>query len=149
MLQKEDIQQIRTVVKEEFTTAIEVRDVQQIRTVVKEEVSLAIQANNKNLVTNGEFTDLLLMLKNSFDHIEKRFQRIEERLQRIEERLKNMDYEISLRPTLEKIMTWSDRRIHSLEMSMQSAQYILRDRWRDLPAQREVHKTLVDDGIIG
>lgn len=118
MLQKEDIQQIRTVVKEEVSTAI----------------TTAIKENNKNLVTKEEFNDLVTITRKGFDIVESRFQ--------------DLEYQISLRPTMQKIMDWSDKRIHSLELSVQKTKYILRDQWEKLPNQREIHSTLIDRGLI-
>lgn len=124
-MNKTDLLQIKQVVKEEITLAIEKNNEKLLGNLITKEVFIAnnknlvtkddLIQNNKNLVTKDDLQaaveELALATKKGFDMMEERFQ--------------DLEYQISLRPTMQKIMDWSDKRIHSLELSMQNAKYIL------------------------
>ncbi|MFW0862377.1 MAG: hypothetical protein ACKKL6_02215 [Candidatus Komeilibacteria bacterium] len=153
MLQKEDIQQIKNVIQENNKNLVTKDDLVQNNKnlatkedlkqafiennknlVTKEDLKQAFIENNKHLATKDELHELTLMVQKGFDNVESRFQ--------------DLEYQISLRPTMAKIMDWTDRRLLALQMGLQKTKYILRDEWEKLPPQREIHRTLMDRGIV-
>jgi hypothetical protein len=55
--------------------------------------------------------------------------------------------EIKLRPTMDQIMNWGDKKIVSLELDMDKVKYFHQNEFSKLPPQSEISRALAEKGL--
>ncbi|MDO8668052.1 MAG: hypothetical protein Q7K35_03065 [bacterium] len=107
----------------------------------------------KDIQSIGELLDK--KLKNQKDEIvaeigsatSEAFSAVESSLGKLETKVDKLSEEMSLRPTLNQIMNWGDKKIVALELDMDKVKYLHQEEFNKLPPQAEISRRLVECGL--
>lgn len=129
----------------EKNNMLEEQDLKQIGKLLKE--------NNKTLkdeIVTEIVTEVTGAVSDAFSEFEgkinKRVDGLEGKIIELDKKVVEMDRKIELRPTLNQIMSWGDKKIVSLELDMDKMKYIHQDELDKLPPQEEISRVLVERG---
>ncbi len=125
------------------------QDLQQIRKVVREEVRGEIRKNNVTIYKkiDNVVDEIAIATKSQFDEHGKKFDEHGKKLDEHGKKLDNIQRELEKRPTKDDFSNWRDKQIQPIERDVDKLKYIHRDTWKNLPDSGKVSRILVKEGI--
>ena len=121
---------------------LEEQDLKQIGKLLKE--------NNKTL-KDEIVTEVTGVVNDAFSEFEgkinKRVDGLENKITELDEKVTAMDRKIELRPTLNQIMSWGDKKIVALELDMDKVKYLHQEEFDKLPPQANISRALIERGL--
>ncbi|MDO8592829.1 MAG: hypothetical protein Q7R92_03625 [bacterium] len=136
-MQAQDLQQIGQLMDEKL---------KENNKILKEEITseLTKKIDNKidelAITVNSAFSEQKEYLDEKFVEIDKKFVEIGDNFKEVKE-------EIAKRPTTDKMFSWADERITTLELDTDKIKYLHREEWKKLPSAPEINKSLIEAGI--
>ena|SRR3990167_1925988 len=111
---------------------LEKKDIQTIGKLLDEKLDKKLKENNK-ILKDGIVAEVGAVTSEAFSAVEAK--------------IDNIEKEIKLRPTLNQIMSWGDKKIIPLELDIDKIKYLHRDEMDNLPPPEEISKALLEKGL--
>ncbi|MFH1326137.1 MAG: hypothetical protein ABIH48_01560 [Candidatus Falkowbacteria bacterium] len=129
-MEKQDLQQIKEVVKETVK--------EDIRGIVREEVKSVVKEELKK--TDEKIDEVLRTTKMQFDDNIEQFKEIRDDLKDVKDELKK-------KPNKSEVLSWGDEEIIPVKLDVDKIKYIHRKEWKNLPNSGTVSRVLMQEGI--
>ncbi|MBI2459102.1 MAG: hypothetical protein HYV53_00945 [Parcubacteria group bacterium] len=126
-MQEQDLRQIGDLLDKKLDEKLDLKFKENNR-MLKEEI-----IDEMAIVVNQAFSEQKIQLDKNFADIDKNFAEVKE--------------EIAKRPTTERMFSWADERITTLELEADKVKYLHREEWKKLPSALEINQTLLNDGL--
>ena len=139
MLEEQDFQTIGKLFDEKLDKKFEVQ-----------EEKITSKFNEMVGIVNDGFTDMQKEfdgLKGEFNGVKEEFKGVGGELNGIKWELNGIKEDIKLRPTLNQIMSWGDKKIISLELDMDKVKYLHQKELSELPSPAEISQVLAEKGF--
>lgn len=102
-----------------------------------------LKKNNK--ILKDEIVDEITgVVNDAFGEFEGK---VNKRVDGLEDKITELDKKVDLRPTLNQIMNWGDKKIVALELAMDKVKYLHQEEFNKLPPQAEISRRLVECGL--
>lgn len=133
MLEQKDLQSIGNLIDEKLTKN---------NKVLKDEI-----ADEITTVVNTAFNEFEGNINKRVDGLEGKIISLDEKVGELDKKVDELDKKVELRPTLEHIMNWGDKKIVSIELDMDKLKYLHLKEFKNLPPQPEISRVLAEDDL--
>lgn len=133
-MQEQDLQQIGDLLDKKLDEKLDLK-FKENNKILKEEI-----IDEMAIVVNQAFSEQKEQLDVKFAEIDKNFVEVHKNFIEVKK-------EIAKRPTTERIFSWADERITTLELDTDKVKYLHREEWKKLPSALEISQILLNDGL--
>lgn len=140
-MQEQDLQQIGDLLDKKLDEKLDLKFKENNR-ILKEEI-----IDEMAIVVNQAFSEQKEQLDIKFADIDKNFAEVRKNFADIDKNFVEVKEDIAKRPTTERMFSWADERITTLELEADKIKYLHREEWKKLPGALEISQALLNDGL--